>query len=211
MIEFLSTNRELILLFIALIGISVTLWTFWLNLKQKRLENTFKVLDFLRNHITNEQIDTFIKLFHANNPLGVPPLEFHFDDGRKDHVDNMFAEGGCGNGHIHNMIELFNLVCMNLNQGDLVDEIIWYEYGQIMTKCYEWTSYIEKDGPHVQFYKKQIKFSKGEPLWQRFKYWRFLNPYIDTRYSFFHHFNRYMKRQSKNYRKRAVKHYTYVE
>ncbi len=73
----------------------------------------------------------------------------------------MFSEGGCGNGEIANMIDLFNLVCPTLAK--LEKDIIWYEYGQIMGKIYQWTNYLEdleSTEPDHRFYDRFNQFMK---------------------------------------------------
>ncbi|RLK03088.1 hypothetical protein [Tenacibaculum discolor] len=138
-----SELRSWVILFLAIIGGVITILTFINTLKQRKLENTYKTIDFLRNHITTQQIDKFIELYQANNFLrGVKENEFRFSDGYTDTVEYMFSEGGCGNGDIHNLIELFNLISPQLNK--LNFDLIWFEYGQIMDKLYEWTSYLDK-------------------------------------------------------------------
>ena len=102
--------RIWLLFLFGIIGGVITIRSFSLNNEQRRIDNTFKVLDFLRRNISKEQINTFITLFQANNPLGVPYDEFRFRNGKTEKVSNMFSEGGCGNGDIHNMIELFELI-----------------------------------------------------------------------------------------------------
>jgi hypothetical protein len=55
-----------------------------------------------------------VKLFRANNEIsGVKYNEFRFEDGTSDTIETMFSEGGCGNGDIHNMIEIFNKSYVN--------------------------------------------------------------------------------------------------
>ena len=126
------------------ISASVALKTLLDNGRQRKLENTFKMLDYIRKHITDEQIATFQQLFDANNEIaGVPYNEFRFSDGRIDNIEGMFSEGGCGNGDIQNMIEVFNLISKFLNNNTLNAQLIWYEYGQIMSTCYRWTKYID--------------------------------------------------------------------
>ncbi len=208
---FITDNKDVILIALAAIGLFMTLRTFSFNLQQRKIENTFKTLEFMRQHIKAEQIKTFIEVFHANNPLGVPKLEFHYSDGRKEHLDDFFSEGGRGNGDIHNMIEIFNLVSINLLKKELKEELIWYEYGQIMNKCYEWTHYLETEGPGRQFYNKGIAHSKDDSWIERIKTKRFLRAYIDPKLSFSYHFNRYMKNASKRNSRTPTKFYTYVE
>ena len=141
----LSINFEEVrmwsLFILAIIGGFISVKTFMLSVKQRKLENTYRTIDFLRNHISKEQINDFIELFHANNELsGVKYNEFKLADGRIDTIENMFSEGGCGNGSIHNMIELFNLISPTLKRLEM--SIIWFEYGQIMSKIYQWTEYL---------------------------------------------------------------------
>jgi len=106
------------------------------------------MLEFLRKHITDKQISVFIDLFHANNELsGVKYNEFRLTNGRIDTIETMFSEGGCGNGDIHNMIELFNLISSTLSQLEI--SVIWFEYGQMMSKIYQWTKYLEDIGSNT--------------------------------------------------------------
>ncbi len=206
-IEQIAEIRNWILLFLATIGAIVTLKTFIDNIRQRRLDNTFKTLDYLRKHITKEQIDTFIELFHANNPLGVPENEFHLKEGRKDYIETMFSEGGCGNGDIHNMIEVFNLLAKSLNKNLLDEDLIWYEYGQIMLTCYRWTKYLED---HKE---KQVDLSRREGMSDK-EYKEFLKAWgeqLEGINKFFYDFNAYMKRATKELLGKSTKYYTYVE
>ena len=158
--------RKWVLLILATVGAFITLRNFISSIHQRRIDNTYKTLEFLRTHIKVEQINTFTDLFHANNELsGVEYNEFVFEDGRTDTIENMFSEGGCGNGDIHNMIELFNLLSPTFNK--IEKEIIWYEYGQIMSKLYDWTKYLDEieskektDNNKEKFYSQFNKFMK---------------------------------------------------
>jgi len=137
-----NESRGWILLILAIIGGIITLITYLNSIKQRRIENTYKTLNFLRRHIRKKQINSFINLFQANNELsGVQFNEFRFPNGRMDTIETMFSEGGCGNGDIHNMVELLNLITPTLDKLEL--SIIWYEYGQIMSTIFKWTGYLE--------------------------------------------------------------------
>lgn len=182
--EFLNLPelRHWLLLVLGTIGAVITIRTYINSTKQRRIDNTFKTLDFLRRHIGADQIATFITLFQANNEIsGAKYSEFKLSDGRIDTIEYMFSEGGCGNGDIHNMIELFNTVSPTIRELDL--DIIWYEYGQIMTKIYQWTKYLEdnidsKDltDQHPTFYYNFNRFMKGaetETRYKPFKYYTY--------------------------------------
>ena len=209
--EVVTDNKDLILVVLAVVGFVMTLRTFRFNLQQRKIENTFKILDFMRKHIGDEQINTFIEAFHANNPLGVPKLEFHYKDGRKEHLDHFFSEGGSGNGDIHNIIEIFNLVSLNLMRDELKEDLIWYEYGQIMRKCYEWTHYLESEGLSHRYYAEVMERTKHSSFIEKLKLKRFLKQYKDPKLSFSYHFNRYMKKATGRNSRKAVKYYTYIE
>ena len=138
----LTELRNWTLLILAIIGAIITIRTYINSIKQRKIDNTFKTLDFLRRHIGEKEIEKFIELFQANNELkGIEHNKFVFDDGREDTVEYMFSEGGCGNGEIHNMVELLNLISPTLK--NLEESIIWFEYGQIMSKIYDQTQYLE--------------------------------------------------------------------
>jgi hypothetical protein len=206
-IEQITEIRNWLLLLLGTIGAYLTIKTFSDNTRQRRLDNTFKILEYLRKHITQAQIETFIELFHANNPLGAPENEFHLKDGRKDFIETMFSEGGCGNGDIHNMIEVFNLLAKSLNQKNLDEDLIWYEYGQIMLTCYRWTKYLEDNrDKQVDLSRKQGMTDKEFREYQ--KMWR---EQLEGINKFFFDFNLYMTRATKELLGKPTKYYTYVE
>jgi hypothetical protein len=176
--------RHWTLLIFASVGVFITIKNFMSSISQRKIDNTYKTLDFLRTHIQSQQVETFIKLFHANNSLtGVEENEFQFSNGHYDTIEYMFTEKGCGNGDIQNMIELFNLISPTM---DTVEkEIIWYEYGQIMNKLYQWTDYLEKQdskNPHPEKYEK-----------------------------FYAQFNKFMSTHWKKMLFKPTKYYTYAE
>lgn len=181
---YLEFTRKWLTLFIGITAAYIAIQTFRENLKQRKLENTFKMLDYMRKHINNEQIETFKVLFKANiassECSGTPNNEFHFDNilidrNHKtltfedtfpiDYIENMFSEGGCGNGDIANMIEIFNLISKYLNEGKLIEGLIWYEYGQLLTTCYKWTKYLDEKTDFrengITFYNEFNKFMKN--------------------------------------------------
>jgi hypothetical protein len=199
--------RNWLLLLLGTIGAFLTIKTFIDNTRQRRLDNTFKILEYLRKHITDAQIDTFIELFHSNNPLSVPANEFHLKDGRRDYIETMFSEGGCGNGDIHNMIEVFNLLAKLLNRSSLDENLIWYEYGQIMNTCYRWTKYLEDNRD------KQADLSRKEDMtdkeYKEFqKLWK---EQLDGINKFFYDFNLYMAKATKGLAGKPTKYYIYAE
>ena len=206
-IENLPELRNWILLLIASIGATITLKTYVSSTRQRKLDNTFKTLDYLRKHITTAQVEKFIELYHANNPLGFPENEFHLKDGRVDYIETMFSEGGCGSGDIHNMIEVFNLIAKSLRKSLLDEDLIWYEYGQIMLTCYRWTKYLEDNK------EKLVDLSRREGMSDT-EYKKFKSAWIDQLNgitSFFYDFNLFMRAESKKLLSRSTKYYTYAE
>ncbi len=199
--------RNWLVLILALIGGTITIKTYISSIKQSKLDNTYKTLDYLRRHITDNQIQTFITLFQANNPLGVPKNEFHFADGRFDTIENMFSEGGCGNGDIHNMIEVFNLVSKKLSKGILNEDLIWYEYGQIMSTCYEWTKYLDNNMEKM-FIKERQEGVSDKEYKEMIKFWKSQYKGMDKLYIDSH---KYIEKHTKNRLDLPIKHYTYIE
>ena len=199
--------RNWVLLILAIIGGTITIKTYISSTRQRRLDNTYKTLDYLRRHITDSQIETFIKLFHANNPLGVPENEFHLEDGRIDTIEYMFSEGGCGNGDIHNMIELFNLVSKKLNKGVLNENLIWYEYGQIMSTCYKWTKYLDNNMEKM-FIKERQEGMTDKEYKESIKFWK---SQLKGMNKFYIDFHKYVEKFSKDKLDLPIKHYTYLE
>jgi len=119
----------------------------------------------------------------------------------------MFSEGGCGNGDIHNMIEIFNIVSSTLLKNKIDENLIWYEYGQIMRKCYEWTKYI--DDHKYEFVDLSRKPGMNAKEYRDFK--RMWRKQLKGIGRFYQVFNKYMDQAKKRLLSAPVKHYTYVE
>ncbi len=207
-IEQIVEIRNWLVFSLGTIGAYITIKTYSINTQQRKLDNTFKILEYLRKHITREQIDTFIYLFHANNPTGVPENEFHLKNGRKDYVERMFYEGGCGKGDIHNMIEVFNLIAKQLNKQKLDEDLIWYEYGQIMLTCYRWTKYLEDHRESKIECLLKERCNSNDEYKEDKKRW--VEQFNDM-YKFFFDFNFFMKRATKQLTNKSIKYYTYLE
>lgn len=174
--------RNWLLLILAIIGAFITIKTYISSIKQKRIENTFKIVEFLRTHISEADIKVFIELFHANNEnSGGKYNEFILENGNIDTIENMFSEGGVGNGSIHNIIEIFNLISPTLNNLDI--NIIWFEYGQIMLKVHQWTKYLEE-----KLYREEKSYKN----------------------IFFYNFNKFMKKHERKQLFKPIKYYTYT-
>lgn len=137
--------RGWITLISAVIGALIALATYENSVKQYMLDNTYKTLDYLRKHITQQQINTFIKLFKAYyTPEGISNKAFVIK-GEKQLVKDMFSDGGCGTPEIHNIIEVFNTVGKVASDKSLNDNLIWYEYGQIMETCHRWIEIVDEE------------------------------------------------------------------
>ncbi|PKP44728.1 MAG: hypothetical protein CVT96_00360 [Bacteroidetes bacterium HGW-Bacteroidetes-13] len=186
--------RNWILAGFAIVGAFITIRTYRSNNQQRKLDNTFKTLDYLRMHIGKETIDRFIELFQANNPITSKENEFKLSDGQIQNVKDMFTDGGCGNGEIYNMIQVFDMISKSLTRNLLITELIWYEYGQMISKCYEWTRQIEEDE------KKQFK--DLSPTDQKF---------MIKHKSFYYHLNKFMKNNNHLMIELPTKMYTDIE
>ena len=176
-------------------GLFVSVAALMENTRQRKIENTFKWLNLIKATITNEHLKTFKRLYRANSPIIGAKSNFIFDDGKNELVDYMFSEGGCGIGHIQEIIEIFNLVCEILIKNDLVDRVFLFEYGQLMLTCHRWTLFLESDeGPNKKYVDEVMERGKNLNWLDKFKIKRGLKPYKEEKSHFFYHFNRYMKK-----------------
>lgn len=179
---------------LAIVGAFITIRTFRNNNKQRKLDNTFKTLDYLRKHIGQEQVESFIVLFQANNPIISKENEFKLPNGQIQYIEDMFTEGGCGNGEIYNMIQVFDLIAKSLNKNLLHTELIWYEYGQMISKCYEWTKQLEE-------------INKKQPSAISIIDKKFMKDYKP----FYYHLNRFMRKNNELMIELPTKMYTDIE
>lgn len=161
-LQYQEVLRNWLLVIFATIGSWLAISTYRANLKQRKLENTFRTIEFLRRHITGSEVEDFISLFHAGNPLAGHDGHFLHKDGRIEEIKFMFSDGGSGNGSIYNMLEVFNLVSPSLRANSVEASFIWYEYGQIMSTCYDWVVQSELPKPHILWPEFQ-RYMKTQP------------------------------------------------
>lgn len=138
-IDVINLFCTVIVTLVTVVGAYIALRTYRESLKQSIIDNTFKMLEFARQQITEKHIMKFIELLNANNPInGCKENEFKFDNGVTLYVEDMFSEGGCGNEDIENIIEVLNYLSKKLINSELDEDMIWFEYGQVMIHCYKW-------------------------------------------------------------------------
>lgn len=153
-IEIINLICTIAITTVTVVGVYIALKTYPESLKQSIISNTFKMLEFVQQHITDKYIERFIELLNANNPLnGCKENEFKFSNGVISYAEDMFSKGGCGNGEVVNIIEVLNYISKKLLNKELDEDLIWFEYGQIMTNCYKWVK-IQYEGS-LKIYKNK--------------------------------------------------------
>lgn len=123
---------------ITIVGGCIALITYRANVKQTKINNTFTMLEFARTQISKKHIEEYIKHKNANESYG---KYFVFEDGKKFKVEDLLTTGFMTN-EIYDIIKTFNLICMKLLNNDLDEDIIWFEYGDMMLYCNHWTETI---------------------------------------------------------------------
>jgi hypothetical protein len=152
--------REWISLAFIIIGGSIALRTFIINQRQRKLENSFRMIDLINRSISKEDINNWHKVFIASSELAGANYGHFLDEKRNQRpFSDMFSEGNYfDQGAIERFCELFNLVGYEYLKGTIDLRIIYFEFGQYLSTIYDWVSSINVDDKHKDFMKSNYSY-----------------------------------------------------
>ena len=147
-------------------GGGIAIRTFILNQRQRKLENSFRLIDLCNKSLSSDDLLNWHSIHVASSEQAGAKLGF-FVDNKKIQVpfSELFSPNIIAQGSIERFCELFNLVCYEYLKGTIDIRLFYFEYGQYMSNTYYWVSFVNNNtlfakSHYPYFYKTFKKMEK---------------------------------------------------
>ena len=166
MYEVLAEIRNWLTLCSAIVGGSITIRSYLNTQKQRRLENSFRLLTLFNESLHEGDLKAWIEIFHATSePAGAEDgfLIWSPIVGLREQrpLSDLFSEGPPDNGAIERMAELFDLISFEALNNTIEFRIIYFNLGQLMDSVHLWLTKIDS------LYEKGIFIEENYPNFAR--------------------------------------------
>lgn len=167
----LSEIRNWIAFVLTVVGGLIALQTYLGNQKQRRLENSFRLVAMFRESLYEKDIEAWKNVFHATSePAGAEKgyLVEVLDGKRLQRpLSYLFSEGSPDNGAVERMAEFFDLICGEVLNETIEVRLVYFQLGQLMDTTHSWLTlmdnpygegtFLEEHYPHFdRLYKKRL-------------------------------------------------------
>jgi hypothetical protein len=133
--------RQWITLGFAVVGGISGLAAVWQNVKQRRLENTFRLILTFRESQDPDWLDAFRALFELTaEPAGAKPGEYISKGYGPRPISDYFSEGSPDNHAVSRLTENLEVVCHEVCNKTVDARYVWFEFGQILSTIHYWIS-----------------------------------------------------------------------
>jgi hypothetical protein len=146
MLNVLAEVRNWLVFILAIVGGFVSVRTYLGSQKQRRLENSFRLVDMFRESLRPGDMEAWTDIFHGTSePAGAEQgyLVTVVDGNRVIRpLSDLFSEGAPDNGAIQRMAELFELISSEAINETVDTRLIYFQLGQLMDTTYSWLKAI---------------------------------------------------------------------
>ncbi|MCG3846671.1 hypothetical protein [Photobacterium damselae] len=151
-------NLDLIRTTIIAVGSVIALKTYISAQKQRKLENSLKMLDLFHSNIQENDLDNWSKLFKsASEPCGAKPGNFKNSLGQQVPLTYLFSEGPEDSGATARITEQLNLLCHHMSQKTVDVRVMYSNIGQLMSVIYGWYKEDSFFKEHYPYFHKFMK------------------------------------------------------
>lgn len=139
--------REWIQLAFVIAGGTIALIAFFQNLRQRKLENSLKLVALFKDSLRSNDIAHWTDLFRSSSELAGCSLgQYATGTGDYRSIGDYFSEGSGDENAISRMAQNLEIICHELSIGTADVRIVYYELGQLLTTMHDWLGGI-KAGP----------------------------------------------------------------
>ena len=155
-------NLDLIRTIFIVIGVTVALITFRAGQRQRKLENSLKLLDLFKDNLEKDDIKNWKNIFQASSePSGAWEGSFLSEGKYQTPLNSLFSEGPEDHGSTARITQQIDLICFEILQNTIELRIIYSNIGQLMTVIYRW---YEKEAFLKDNYPYFVKVMKKRTL-----------------------------------------------
>lgn len=147
--------RAWVTLAIAAVGAVVALNSYRASQRQRRLENTFRLLSLFRESLRPGDVEQWEQVFHgASEPAAPRPGYFLLDqsgNALEQPFSDLFTEGPPDGGAVERIADALELVASEAIAGTIDLRVAYFQVGQFMTAVHAWLSAIPGTTPNRTF------------------------------------------------------------
>ena len=146
---------DLIRTIVITIGVTVAVVTYRAGQRQRKLENSLKLLELFNNNLEKSDVSNWKKVFQASfEPSGAKKGHFTSSDNQQIPLNSLFSEGPDDHGATLRITEQIDLVCYEIINDSAELRIMFSNLGQLMNVIHRWykdDSFFKDNYPY--FYK----------------------------------------------------------
>jgi len=146
--EYLDLIRTLAIV----IGVTVGVVTYRAGQRQRKLENSLKLLELFKDNLEKTDISNWKKVFQASSePSGAEKGCFLSDNEKQIPLTSLFSEGPDDHGSTVRITEQIDLVCFEILKDTIELRIIFSNIGQLMSVIHRWyenETFFKDSYPH---------------------------------------------------------------
>ncbi|KOO03817.1 hypothetical protein [Vibrio hepatarius] len=148
------------------IGATVALFTYAAGQRQRKLENSLKLLDLFKQNLEESDLSNWKSIFRASSePSGAKKGHYVVSGGHQIPLNYLFSEGPDDHGATSRISEQLDLICYEILKGAVELRILYSNLGQLMDVIYKWygqESFFQKSYPSFNkvMLKKRKKMAK---------------------------------------------------
>ena len=151
--------REWIQFLFVLVGGMIALQTYVANQRQRRLENSLRLIDLFQKSIQSGDIEEWREIFlGSSEPTGVKHGHFLDSQNQERPFADLFYEGAPDNGAIARIAEQFDLISHEVLNKTVNLRLIYFHLGQLMDTTYYWLQMIQNQSNSLPFISQHFPY-----------------------------------------------------
>lgn len=144
--------REWIKFAVIFIGSAIALRTYIVFQRQRKLDNSLKLIDLFFANLEENDIEEWKNIFHASSePSGAKNGYFHSKCGQQIPFDSLFSEGPEDNGAVDRIIQQIDLISLEILKGTVDARYVYSRIGQLMETTHKWLGTSENSVISMHF------------------------------------------------------------
>lgn len=148
----LSEIRNWLAFIFTAVGGFIAIRTYLSNQKQRRLENSFRLIAMFKESLHEDDIKAWRSIFQSSSePAGAKDgyfVDLVDEQYYQRPFSDLFSEGSPDKGAIERMAEFFDLISYEALNETIDLRLIYFQIGQLMDTTYSWLEKI--DSPEAQ-------------------------------------------------------------
>ena len=167
--------RDWITFLFVIIGGSLALRTYIVNQRQRKLDNSLRLLERFWSAIDTEDLGSWEDIFRASSDCaGATEGNYVSASSEQSSLSSLFSEGPADQGATDRIAQELNIICQEILENTVNPRIIYHELGQLIDVIFGWLSVIDKQnhempnllGDHFKAFDKVCKKYR-----KKFKKW----------------------------------------